>query len=692
MADYAASGPDTDTPVNPYSLLEAVNRSSDMAHTGWLIFLGVMAYLMIAVAGVTHKDLLLETPVQLPIFNIEVPQIQFFQFAPILLVLFHLGIVSQLVLLARKTLEFDLAVQQLETSVRRNHPLRLELHNFFFVQGIAGPHRSIVMGAFLHGMSWLTLVVIPVLLLLFIQIKFLPYHDGGVTWSHRIALMTDIAMMVLIGVFLLRPESSFLRAVWRSIAHYPIGFAVTVSVFLLVSLFSFFVATIPGEALDRFVQRMRTGTQAPQQASMTDVPAYVVGFAVPFFTSSADGSLFGIFHRNLIVPDTDLVSNRDVIAGESSLNLRDRDLRFAQLDRSDLHQADFTGANLEGASLVGADLRNVRLQCADVTLLILTDDREAARCAGALRADFTRADLSGARLAGADLRSAKFEEAKLDGTNLSYGLIAGANFSSASLDTADLTGGVQAQGANFLIASLNGADLTGAQLQFADFSSAAMNAATLAHAHLQSAVFRDTNLEGADLQRAKLHGADLTGAELPAADLRFTEIWMTAPPPADALSQADLTSATLAPPSPSDISQLKSAITRIEDRSLRDLVRESLRPLFETVAVDRWRNDANFDAWRSLIANRDIPLDDATYRTDLSDHLTGLACQRRWSDGSVATGVVKRALGQNFRGEPRSIYRRLSSDRCPPGAKVATNLMDEMSQTLEFGAVTPNEQ
>ena len=98
-----------------------------------------MAYLMIAVAGVTHEDLLLETPVQLPILQVKIQLTQFFQFAPILLVLFHLGVISQLVLLARKTLEFDHAIRLLETTDKRTHPLRLELHNFFFVQAIAGP-------------------------------------------------------------------------------------------------------------------------------------------------------------------------------------------------------------------------------------------------------------------------------------------------------------------------------------------------------------------------------------------------------------------------------------------------------------------------------------------------------------------------------------------------------------------------
>lgn len=174
--------------VNPYSLREAVNDSSEMAHVAWLVFIGLMAYLMVAVASVTHKDLLLETPVSLPLLGVPIPQAQFFQFAPVILLLIHLGLIAQLVLVARKTLEFDAAVALLEPGPRRTHPLRLELHNFFFVQAIAGPHRSIVLGALLHAISWLSLVILPVVLIVFIQLRYLPFHDIEVTWGHRIVL------------------------------------------------------------------------------------------------------------------------------------------------------------------------------------------------------------------------------------------------------------------------------------------------------------------------------------------------------------------------------------------------------------------------------------------------------------------------------------------------------------------------
>ena len=51
---------------------------------------------------------------------------------------------------------------------------------------------------------WVMLaVVLPVVLLLYVQISFLPYHDINITWAHRVALLVDIAMLATIGVFLL---------------------------------------------------------------------------------------------------------------------------------------------------------------------------------------------------------------------------------------------------------------------------------------------------------------------------------------------------------------------------------------------------------------------------------------------------------------------------------------------------------
>jgi uncharacterized protein YjbI with pentapeptide repeats len=677
MSEASRAGLETETPVNPYSLLEAVNNSSDTAHTAWLIFIAVMAYLMVAVAGVTHKDLLLETPVNLPILQVSIQLAQFFQFAPVLLVLFHLGVVSQLVLLARKTLEFDHAVQALELTSRRTHPLRLELHNFFFVQAIAGPHRSAVMSMFLHGMSWLTLVILPVVLLLYIQIKFLPYHDVAITWTHRVALLVDIAMLVLIGVFLMRAETSFFAAFFRTTVHHPLSFLVTFAVMAAAAFFSFLVATVPGEALDRMTLAL-LGTE--ERASSGRSAAQ---FDLPFLRPRADGSLWGMFYRNLIVTDVDLVKGAGTAAGESTISLRGRDLRFAVLDRSDLSGADMTGANLESASLIGADLSRIRLQCADIDKMRVTEDREAADCAGARGADLTRARLAGASLAGVDLRGAKLRRANLEGAVLSDALLTEADFSEAQMAKVNLSGGAQLQRANFLIASLQGADLSGAKLQFADFSSASLQGAFLQHAGLEGAVLRDADLEGADLQMARLQGADLAGAKLRAADLRGASVWMTEPPAPQDVLLADMRGLVIKPMEADEASALESAIGRIESAPVQRRLKAQAKPMADVATSRTWAATPALQTWQSLVAvTNSVPRD--AYGGQLTEHLAGLMCKARWSSGAVATGVVKRAQGAQFQGNMVAIYDRLRGKDCPAGASVPGGLMQALSSAVDI--------
>lgn len=679
MSDLSRVGPETETPVNPYSLLEAVNDSSDTAHTGWLIFLGIMTYLMIAVAGVTHQDLLLETPVKLPILQVDIQLTQFFQFAAVILVLFHLGLVSQLVLLARKTLEFDHAIRLLETTHRRTHPLRLELHNFFFVQAIAGPHRSHIMSGFLHAMSWLTLVILPVVLILYIQIVFLPYHDEAITWMHRIVLLADIGMLVLIGVFLMRAETSFFQAFWRTTTTHPLSFAVTTVVLAFVTLFSLFGATVPGEPVDLAMQRIFNSHSADAGSERR----FASGFTLPFFGARADGTMFGLFYRNIHVQDADLVVDKDAPKGEVTLNLRGRDLRYARLNRSDLHQADLTGANLEEAKLAGADLHDVRMQCGDITSLLLSENRAAADCASARGADFTDANLTNARMSGIDLRQAKLDSARLDGAELPYALLTGTEFNYAHLEKADLTGGVLAQGAVFRGAFLQGAALNGAQLQFADFSSATMQAAILQHAHLEGADLNLADLEASTLSQAVLHGADLTGANLAGADLRGASVWMTSPPATAAPTLADFGGLRIEPLNEEQTADLNRVIGRIEDNDLRQAAANTAARFLDGESSQSWGGSQDHQTWQTLAASPQ-PVNPESYKSEITDYLASLMCKTRWRDGAVATGVARRALMDYFRGDPVAIHDRLKEASCPSSTTVLPQIMRALGDKVNL--------
>jgi uncharacterized protein YjbI with pentapeptide repeats len=690
MVDRARVDPDLETPVNPYSLLEAVNSSSDTSHTGWLLFLAVMTYLVIAVAGVTHEALLLETPVQLPILQVKIQLKQFFQFAPIVLVLFHLGILAQLVLLARKTLEFDHSIRLLETSARRTHPLRLELHSFFFVQAIAGPQRSVIMSGFLNIMSWLTIVILPVILLLYMQVAFLPYHDVTTTWINRVALLFDIVLVLMIGVFLMRPEPSFFQAFWRSTAAHPLGSIATTTVLGLVAYLSLFAATVPGEPLDRFSRRLLGGIEADAGRR-----AQQIGFVLPFLSARSDGTLFGVFRRNIVVTDSDLIEENKLEGGDKRLKLRGRDLRYAKLDRTDMRGADLTGAALDGASLVGVNLEDAWLNCAEMDRLLLNDDRAAANCASAHNVDLTRAQLANAHLSGIDLRDAKLDEAQLEGTDLSNASLIGASFSSAHLEKADLTGGVQAQGTNFLNAALQGADLTGAELQSSDFSSASLQGTVLNFAHLQGSVMRGADLEAASLQRARLEGADLTGVKIAGADLRGVTVWMTVPPEWNPAGLTDISEIAIKAPDDAQLADLKGKIQNIADDDVRVRSAEAVAALLG--GSTNWQGSADQQRWQSLtsapapqpvttaaipgLAPAPAPTD--AYKSELTTYLTKMMCSTRWSNGSVATGVARRAVAQQFRGDVVAVYDGLKSNACPASAKMPSKVMRDLSSAVE---------
>ena len=187
----------------------------------------------------------------------------------------------------------------------------------------------------------------------------------------------------------MRAEASFVQAFCARRRRIRFSFVATILVLLFVTL-SFFVATIPGEKLDKLTQQV-LGIDNEDETGQT--ARFVAGYAVPLLSFGSEGSLFGIFQRNLKVTDVDLVVDKDQTPGEPSVSLRGRDFRFAQLDRSDLHQADLTGVRSArreprrrgSARRLAAVRRHHRA--------LLTEDRVAAKCTTARRANFTRARL-----------------------------------------------------------------------------------------------------------------------------------------------------------------------------------------------------------------------------------------------------------------------------------------------------------
>jgi hypothetical protein len=74
----------------------------------WLSYLFALFYFAIAAGAVTHRDLLLESPVKLPFLNVELPLKAFFILGPLVFLIVHAYVLLHFVLLAGKIGAFHL--------------------------------------------------------------------------------------------------------------------------------------------------------------------------------------------------------------------------------------------------------------------------------------------------------------------------------------------------------------------------------------------------------------------------------------------------------------------------------------------------------------------------------------------------------------------------------------------------------
>ncbi|MEM9784070.1 MAG: pentapeptide repeat-containing protein [Pseudomonadota bacterium] len=168
----------------------------------------------------------------------------------------------------------------------------------------------------------------------------------------------------------------------------------------------------------------------------------------------------------------------------------------ATLDAPDLRNRDIRRADLSGAFLPAVDLRGAQIQGANLNA----------------------AELQQARLRGAQMQEAYLVAAQMQGADLRSAQMQGANLIAAQMQGADL-GGAQTQGAFLVLAEMQGANLRLAKMQGADLGGAKMQGADLGGAKMQGADLIAAQMQGADLTEAEMQGADLGGAELQRAFL-----------------------------------------------------------------------------------------------------------------------------------------------------------------------------
>jgi uncharacterized protein YjbI with pentapeptide repeats len=670
-------------------LLEAANSASQTVAALHVAFMAFVTYLGVIVWGTTHDDLLRISPVKLPILDVDLPLTAFYSFVPWMVVLLHFNLLMQLELLSCKLWNLDLDLPDTPAGQQ----VRDRLFIFPFTHLIAGRSEVWLIRWLLSLVVGITVIALPLLMLLAAQIRFLPFHDETITWSQRIAVWVDAAMLITLWPLIASPQDRA-REWWRNFSFRLVGYW---------PAWLRYLSALGWNRLTRSIQRRWPNLTARKIANrpslhpgiepkgmiflLVSVPVIVLASIVAVIPGSITVQTYyapekakpenssTYFEDWLIrrVPETWLsvaAHKHDVVSCTSLAMAEKSDASILQvmLGPCSWFNLDLFPRNL--------NLREARLVPKDVSLSLLTraidPDKQVRDAAfkefdglNLQNRDLRFANFYGAVLPKADLRHVQLQgaillKAKLQGvvgwdkTQLQSAILGGTQLQSAGLIEADLQGadlrGANLQGAALGWAKLQSADLRGADLQGANLIGAKLQGADLRGAKLQGADLRETNFQGANLSYAKLHGSDLTLTELQGAELREVELlgvnW----------SQANLDGAFITNSSTPDWNEnkqrkLESTLKPILDSEKFMVFQASMnaastglplgKPISQTGCYSD--NPTLLECEYSNLLQLDV------YRTDvLHPKLIELAC----SDVAIAAGIARRGMNKSMNNDP----------------------------------------
>ncbi len=476
------------------ALLAALNRSAERLQTLWFSFLALTIYFAVTALTTTHRMLLLEEPQTLPILNMKVPLLPFFVIAPFFYVVIHFYMLMMMVLLARTTGPFEEELRKTFPIEADRERYRMRSENALFLQLLIGAkrERNGLNGRLLAAIAIITLAIAPVLVLVLMQMMFLPYHSLEITWWHRAMVITDFLLVTTLWTSYRhhRGVTRFpILGLFRNDkeANWAFHAALRFSMMIVVSWMTLWEGRWAGEdGPIRYLQRAHETFPSNKRFEATQRGA--VFWMLPL----------GGFPDRLLLAD-------EIIVGQALLEEKKKEAA-SRGGEVFVPTRIFDGRDLQAAVLRAADLRGVALR------------RKDGRPAWLRGADLSRAQMQGANAAAAKLQDAMLYDAQMQGAKLSQAQMQGAMLSGAQLQGADLAW-AQMRGAYLIAAQLQGANLSQAQMQGTDLARAQMQGADLELAQMQGAMLYDAQLQGANLSQAQMQGAVLEAAQLQGANL-----------------------------------------------------------------------------------------------------------------------------------------------------------------------------
>jgi uncharacterized protein YjbI with pentapeptide repeats len=730
--------------VKDLDLISTANDFGKHARNVYLMFLVFLSYIIVTIWSTTDIQLLLETPLKLPIINAEIPLKGFYSIISWFVILMHFNILLLLFLYSRNLLSLNNRMDDIADE-KRAIVLKSQLFPFHFSHMIAGNKNNKIITQLTIFYSWATLILFPLLTLLSIQVRFLPYHDLFITWGHRLAIFFDIILLMILWP----PTISFKRWSWFSkgifsklkktgysliyflrksnqknikekyvslgcpvkLAPRSNGLIFLFLTALIVPIFSIFVATIPGEWSETWVLKVApdswlTDTTKKRfrikQIAFGERKRKIID-SDKLLTLTYMTFHDGPFHRNLILnnqllvkgqPSSELIAS---INGESKryqknnlkkirgIDLEQRDLRYSDFSSAILFNAKLEMANLEGADLSYAHLQGSNLAYADLSNSQMTN------------VNLSGAELYKTNLENADLKWSHFENANLsaDFTNaeMGYANFKNAVFSNSQLHSADLSFAklhgaqfsVTAIGADFSNAEFQGANLQGSYLVGSIFSTTQFQSANLRNVNLEGTYMQKSNFQGSDLSGAKLTGADLRGAKFGGAVLKNTTFRL-----------ADLRGIELSNMKENEYLDLQTTLNHsLEDEATKSDILESLKLSkdrnttleYDLIIQDTLCDSALISA--NCLSSNSLDIYDqklASYLLSMPEIIEdNLSCDSELIANALARRMWKYSSGRSL---TRTIVKELLDEGCKSKQSLSTtnraNLEDQLNDYMNY--------
>jgi hypothetical protein len=131
-----------------------------------------------------------------------------------------------------------------------------------------------------------------------------------------------------------------------------------------------------------------------------------------------------------------------------------------------------------------------------------------------------------------------------------------------------------------------------------------------------------------------------------------------------------------------DRATFNDVIGRINAARARGMVKDALAPISNAVDSRKWLGSPEQGRWQALASAGASALNDG-YKLRITDYLGALACKARWSAGHVATGIAKRAQGQQFRGDMPAVYDRIRAKECPAADNIGRKALRDLASAVD---------